>query len=130
MAAIGMTMVGIFSSGPACTPPSGDNKAKARPKRKQRAYSTPVAALDKMIRKRGEPTAFWTYSTPMVPKNSESTDSTRRIRRPESLKRNTGRSIRPPRGGLSLTRLEGCPVSPARVDQRAASLRLRRRKGL
>ena len=61
MAAIGMTMADLFPSGPACTPPSGDDKANARPKPKRCAYPTPGAALDKVIRKRGEPTAFWTY---------------------------------------------------------------------
>ena len=61
VAAIGMTMADLFPSGPACTPPSGDDKASARPKPKCCAYPTPEVALDKMIRKRGEPTAFWTY---------------------------------------------------------------------
>ena len=35
MAAIGMTMADLFPSGPACTPPSGDDKANARPKPKR-----------------------------------------------------------------------------------------------
>jgi hypothetical protein len=61
MAAIGMTMADLFPSGPSCMAPLGDEKANARPRPKRLAYSTPEAALDKMIRERGEPTAFWTY---------------------------------------------------------------------
>jgi hypothetical protein len=61
MAAIGMTMADLYPSGPACGRPSGDDKANAKPKPRRRAYPTPEAALNRMIRERGEPTAFWTY---------------------------------------------------------------------
>ena len=109
MAAIGMTMADLFPSGPACTPPSGDDKANARPKPKHCAYQTPEAALDKVIRERGEPTAFWTYSA---------TDGSEefRVYRFDAKNPKTGepeKEYRPvhltPRGGLSATRLDGCP---------------------
>ena len=61
MAAIGMTMADLFPYWSRMHTPSGDDKANARPKPKRCAYPTPEAALDKMIRERGEPTAFWTY---------------------------------------------------------------------
>jgi hypothetical protein len=56
-----MTLAELFLSGATCVTHSGENKAEARTKRNRLAYPTPEAALDKMIRERGEPTAFWTY---------------------------------------------------------------------